>query len=175
MKKVIIILNLLLISMILSCGNNVAINNIVNSRDTIVDDSIYFYFLPFEKINFKSSSVKNYFKENIIIDSLKINESEGYFYFIYSFKDKKSVVEFFINPDKTNEYYYLEKANIKSNFVKLINGIEIGMSQKEVYERLKLKNLSKDTLVVIGGESYTRLGIIFKDKKLNQIVFPIEE
>jgi hypothetical protein len=144
-------------------------------QDTLVSDSIYFNYLAFNKTNYSTSVVSKYFNDNIKIDSVEKKDNQGYKYLIYTYFDKQSKISFMVKPKETNDdYFYILNADISSNCVKLINGIQIEMTKDNVIKKLGIRNFICDTLIVIGGESYTRLTMIFKEEKLQRIIFPQE-
>jgi hypothetical protein len=143
--------------------------------DTLVSDSIYFNYLAFNKTNYSTSVVSKYFNDNIKIDSVEKKDNQGSKYLVYTYSDKQSKVSFMVKPKEANDdYFYILSVDISSNCVKLINGIQIQMTKDNIIKRLGIRDFSCDTLIVIGGESYTRLTMIFKDEKLQRIIFPQE-
>ncbi len=158
----------------LSINNNSI--NIMNKNqciDTIINDSIFFYYMAFEKINYSTSRISNFFKENIKIDSIEKKGNEGYKCYIYTFSDIISKISFVVKPKEDFEsHFYVNYSDIRSNCVKLFNGIEINMPRDQIFKRLGIPKTNCDTLIIIGGDSYERLKMVFHDNKLQRILFP---
>jgi hypothetical protein len=143
--------------------------------DTLVSDSVYFNYMAFNKTNYSTTIVSNYFNVNIKIDSVEKKDNQGYKYLVYTYSDNQSKVSFMVKPKESmDDYFYVLSADIRSNCVRLINGIQIQMTKDSIIKRLGIQNFNCDTLIVIGGESYTRLTMTFKDEKLQRIIFPQE-
>lgn len=154
---------------------NSSINKLNKNQciDTIVNDSIFFNYLAFKKINYSTSQISQFFKNEFKIDSIDKKGTQGDKYYIYTYSDKESKIDFMVSPKgSVDKYFYIIYSDIRSNYVKLFNGIEINMPREQIFKRLGLQKTNCDTLIIIGGDSYERLKMVFHENKLQRILFP---
>lgn len=136
------------------------------TNDTTLENRIF----PFNESEYLTSEMRKYFKVGVNIDSTFSTLHDGDSILYFKYYDENSQLIFSLNNYNEGKYIYkIALFQIYSNFIKLRNNFEFGMSRKDIFDALKLDKVNCDTVQILNKSSGYYYMFVFKNNKLNYL------
>lgn len=132
----------------------------------IINNKIVKYIFTIDVFRSDTTILKSIFKIKPNIEIIKekgIYDDNEYLNFVY--ETPNVYVKFF----KNEEGFYIERASIKKDEIRLYKNIAIGMQKKDFYKLISIEETSCDTIVVKDEDQTLNMKFIFNKSYLRQL------
>lgn len=137
-----------------------------------INSEIVKYIFTIDIFSSDTTSFKTIFKTR---PNIKILKEKG----IYDDKEYLNLVfetpNVYVKLFKNTEGFYIERALIKGDEIKLYNNCEIGMLKKDFCKQFSIEETLCDTIVVTDEDQTLSLNFIFNQKVLKQLAINASE
>jgi hypothetical protein len=147
--------------------NKTSKNKELNCKTILMNDAVVDSIFNVSVFRLDTTALKGIFK---VKPEIKIRFIKGYddkHYKTLIFKTKNTLVEFFLNK---NEGFYIEKAVIKADEIKLYKNCFIGMSKTDFLKKMSINKNTCDTIQYKDEDQTTEVNFIFKSKVLAEVL-----
>jgi hypothetical protein len=135
-----------------------------------LDDSLKIMLYDFDLVGFNSQLISRSFDKDAKLDSITLEDVPGYPYHLYRFYDSISRFDLLVKSFGSEDYFYIDRAQLFSNLVRFKNGVNIGMTKDGFSDAMKYDFEICDTFRIYDGELSTDYDFIFVNDTLDKIL-----
>lgn len=139
----------------------------LNCKTILMNDAVVDSIFTISVFSLDTTQLKGIFKVKPEIKTRYIKGFDNKPYKVFIFKTKNTMLELFLNK---NEGFYIEKAVIKADEIKLFKDCFIGMLKTDFLRKMMINKNTCDTIQYKDDDQTTEINFIFRSKVLAEVL-----